>query len=336
MNKKCIIITTINSYYKTFIEQYCDFDYDIIIVGDTKTDHISYIGKNVIYIHPDNINEEVKYFSDYVPFNHYCRKNVGYLYAIKHNYDIIFDTDDDNLPLENFKQWNSLENTKLVIQPKMPNIYSLFTKKHIWPRGFPLELVNKHESINLTNYKLSPGLEIGIYQSIAVGDPDVDAIFRLTNENYNTDITFDENKSFVLNKGVYTQGNTQITFWTCKELFHLLYIPCTTSFRFCDILKMYIAQKCMWEYNKLLCYISPIVRQVRNDHNLLTDFISEYSMYTNIFNIINKIFEDIKLHGDRNDILIIYNELIKYNIVKQNEITILEQWLYEINKVNTK
>ena len=99
---------------------------------------------------------------------------------------------------------------------------------------------------------------------------------------------------------------------------------------------MYIAQKCMWEYNKLLCYISPIVRQVRNDHNLLTDFISEYPMYTNIFNIINKIFEDIKLHGDRNDILIIYSELIKYNIVKQNEITILEQWLYEINKVNTK
>lgn len=332
MTTKCIIITTINSYDKTFIDNYKDFNYDIIVVGDLKTDHNSYIDKNVIYIHPNTSDEIIKDFSNTLPFNHYCRKNIGYLYAIKHNYDIIFDTDDDNLPLDNFNDWNKLENIKLVTEPKMPNIYSMFTKKHIWPRGFPLELINKHEKIELSNCETQIISNIGIYQSIAVGDPDVDAIFRLTNQNYNANISFDENKSFVLNKNIYTQGNTQITFWTCKELFHLLYIPCTTSFRFCDILKMYVAQKCMWEYHKLLCYISPVVKQIRNDHNLMSDFVSEYPMYKNTFNIINNVFESIKLNGNRNDIMIVYKELLKYDIIEEKEILILENWLNKIQK----
>ena len=333
MAKKCIIITSINSYENTFIKNFDAFDYDIIVVGDLKTDHSTYLDKNnIIYIHPYTNDEQLQLFSNIIPFNHYSRKNVGYLYAIKHNYDVIFDTDDDNLPLDNFINWDKLENTKIITEPKMPNIYSLFTKKHIWPRGFPLELINKYEEIKFNDYVMPLNSNIGIYQSIAVGDPDVDAIFRLTNENYNKEIYFDTNKSFVLNKNIYTQGNTQITFWTCKELFHLLYIPCTTSFRFCDILKMYIAQKCMWEYDKLLCYISPIVKQIRNDHNLMTDFESEYPMYISVFKIINNIFENIKLNGNTNDIMIVYKELLIHNIVKDKEIVVLEKWLNEIQK----
>jgi hypothetical protein len=32
----------------------------------------------------------------YLPNNSYTRKNIGYLYAIQHNAEVIFDTDDDN------------------------------------------------------------------------------------------------------------------------------------------------------------------------------------------------------------------------------------------------
>ena len=328
--KKCIVITTINDYKDTSIEDFLIYDYDIIIVGDLKTPHKSYDNKNIIYIHPEKNLTNYQLFCNKLPFNHYSRKNIGYLYAIKNKYDVIFDTDDDNYPLENFKDWEKLKDTKIITEPKFPNIYSLFTDVHIWPRGFPLELINKSEEIKINDNNIIYS-NIGIYQSIANDDPDVDAIFRLTNQNYNKNIIFDEDKSFILNKNVYTQGNTQITFWICKELFHLLYIPCTVSFRFCDILKMYIAQKCMWEYNKQLCYISPIVKQKRNDHDLMKDFISEYSMYSSIFNIINRIFEDIKLNGDKEDIIIIYKKLLENNIVKEEEINILQEWINAIN-----
>ena len=329
--KKCIIITTINSYDNTSISKFLKYDYDIIIIGDKKTNNSSYIDKQVIFI--DINNNIYPQLNKILPINHYGRKNLGYMYAIEKGYDIIFDTDDDNYPLENFNDNIFLNNTKQTIidGPKFPNIYSLFTNTHIWPRGFPLELINKKEKIiqNSSNKKKK---EIGIYQGIVNGDPDVDAIFRLTNQNYNTNITFDKNKLFIINKNIYVSGNTQTTFWTCKELFHLLYIPVTVSFRFCDILRMYIAQKCMWEYDKLLCYNSPIVYQIRNDHNLITDFISEYPCYTNITFIVDNIFEHIKLNGDIKDLLIIYKELLKHNIVKDHEIIVLQEWLKYISK----
>ena len=56
-------------------------------------------------------------------------------------------------------------------------------------------------------------------------------------------------------------------------------------------------------------------------------------MYKNVFNIINTIFENIQLNGDRNDIMIVYKELLKYNIVEDKEIFILENWLNEIEKI---
>ena len=71
-----------------------------------------------------------------MPFNHYCRKNLGYLYSINNNTDIIFDTDDDNYPLNNFNSWNKfIDNSQTIVGPKFPNVMSLFTKLNIppWP-----------------------------------------------------------------------------------------------------------------------------------------------------------------------------------------------------------
>lgn len=321
---KSLIITTINPYDNTSIDKYSSTGYDIIIVGDLKTPHSTYQNKNIKYIHPDE--KIFENFSKMLPYNHYCRKNIGYLYAISKKSDTIFDTDDDNYPLNNFNTWKNVINIKTVVGPKYPNIMSLFTKKNIWARGFPLEKIQKRETIELkdTNDDIS---KIGIYQSLAEGDPDVDAIYRLTNENYNSDIVFDNNKGFILNKNIYVQGNTQATIWCDKSLFHLLYIPCTVSFRFCDILKMYIAQKCMWEYDKLFCYISPIVRQDRNDHDFMTDFKSEYSMYTSTFKIIDKLFSEISLCGNENDLVIIYKKLLEYGIVKEIELNLVQEWI---------
>jgi len=326
MNKKAIIITTINDFTNTSISKFIEYNYDIIIVGDLKTPHNTYIDKkNIIYLHPSNFNE-FNIFQELLPYNHYCRKNIGYLYALKNNYEIIFDTDDDNYPTNDFDNWDKNYDIKNIEGPKFPNMLSLFTDLNIWPRGYPLELLNKENNIKINNDNNNLS-DVCIYQSLANGDPDVDAIFRLTNKNYKNEIFFDENKMFTINKNIYVQGNTQATFWVDNKLFYLLYIPVTVSFRFCDILKMYVAQKCMWEHNKLICYMSPIVHQYRNEHNLINDFISEYPMYISILNIINNIFENIKLNGDKNDLLIIYEKLFHNNIVKELEIKLVKEWL---------
>jgi hypothetical protein len=324
-----IIITTINSYHDTCIDKYLDMSCNIIVVGDLKTPNNSYLNKDISYITSDN--KIFSNFSKMLPYNHYCRKNIGYLQSINNNSTIIFDTDDDNGPLCDITNINGfLQNSKTVYGQKFPNVLSLFTDIDIWGRGYPIELLNKKEEIKLKKSNDTDIKNIGIIQSLSDGDPDVDAIYRLTNKNYNSNITFDVNKCFILEKNVYTQGNTQSTLWINKELFFLLYIPSTVSFRFCDILKMYIAQRCMWEYNKLFCYISPIVYQDRNEHDYMNDFVSEYPMYVSILNIVNNIFDTIVLHKNKNDLMIIYKELYKNNIVKEKELDIIEEWLRNI------
>ena len=45
----------------------------------------------------DQLNSEFT-IANLLPKNHYTRKNLGYLYAIKNGADAIIDTDDDNFP----------------------------------------------------------------------------------------------------------------------------------------------------------------------------------------------------------------------------------------------
>jgi hypothetical protein len=103
---KTIIITSI--YYPT--EAVISFsemtDYRLIVVGDKKTpDNWHY--KNIDYISVVQ-QEELGYkLAKVIPYNHYCRKMLGYLKAIQNGSEFIVDADDDNIP-KNDWQFQSL------------------------------------------------------------------------------------------------------------------------------------------------------------------------------------------------------------------------------------
>ena len=124
---------------------------------------------------------------DQLPENHYTRKNLAYLFAIKSGASRIIDTDDDNFP--DIREWEKLLKSEFEIFEHTPsekisfkNIYSYFSNSDIpfWPRGFPLNLINLDESnINLTDTTKSHTKEVGLWQCMVHGDPDIDAIHRL-------------------------------------------------------------------------------------------------------------------------------------------------------------
>ena len=62
----------------------------------------------------------------------------------------------------------------------------------------------------------------------------------------------------------------------------------------------------------------------------MNDFKSEYSMYANLLDIIENIFDKIQLNGNKNDLLLIYEKLLQKNIVKELEIKLVKQWLNNI------
>lgn len=325
MNMKTTIITTINKIQDTFIDRFIDQDYICIVVGDLKTPNDSYVNQgNISYVQPEC--EVFPELSRQLPFNHYCRKNLGYLHAIKQGVPTILDTDDDNFPKGGMFNWNKLT-LKKVLGCDLPNILTHFSDDHIWSRGYPLELVNQNQLITTEEVNQNNINEVGIIQSLVDGDPDVDAIFRMTSRDYDPKFEFKKGIGFIFNKGIFSQGNTQATLWVNPELFHLLYIPTTVSFRFCDILKLYVAQRCMWEYDLEFAVTSPFFHQTRNAHDYMKDFNSEVSMYECLYDLLTDILPNIKLKGDEEDIIRVYEVLERKQITKPEEIGVLKTFV---------
>jgi hypothetical protein len=117
-----------------------------------------------------------------------------------------------------------------------------------------------------------------IINGLVENDPDVDALFRIICTHQDS-IQWDKNKSVLINNKNICVFNTQNTFWLNPELFICLLIPCSVSFRYCDILRGIINNIILKQTSNYMMYSSPNVVQNRNEHNLISDFKSEYEMY---------------------------------------------------------
>ena len=318
---KYIVITSINPITEA-IKKFAKIkDWHVLIIGDKKSNRYNY--ENLTFL---DINDQKQLnFSSFetTPINHYSRKNLGYLYAIKNNATLIYDTDDDTFPYENwiandFICQNNIESSDFI------NPFEFFTKEKCWPRGTPLSQINKS---NIYSYNKKDS-KIGVWQGIIDDDSDFDAIYRLTNNKH---IKFDKNKQISINKNCYSIFNSQSTLWN-KELNCLLYIPISVDFRFTDILRGYITQRIMWEFNYQLGFHSPNTYQIRNEHDYFKDFLGEISMYQNVPKLI-KILNDINLQGEniQNCLLKIYNTLHSNQIVKESELKNLNNWIKDYN-----
>jgi hypothetical protein len=112
---------------------------------------------------------------------------------------------------------------------------------------------------------------------LANHDPDVDAIYRLTQP---LAVNF-TSKAFttVIPKGVMCPFNSQNTVFL-EQAFWGLLLPVTTTMRVCDIWRGYWAQRLLWEIGGRLCFIPATVIQHRNVHTLQKDYIDELALYT--------------------------------------------------------
>jgi hypothetical protein len=324
--RKYIVITSIFEPTEAVIDFSRKEDYQLVVVGDKKSPS-DWQCDRVIFL---SVGQQDKSgFDLHIPYNHYCRKMFGYLYAIMNGADVIIDTDDDNIPESN---WGFPEfSGKYPLIPEnlgFINIYELYTKQKIWPRGYPLRFINKSGVI--------PGggnsqqkVEVGIWQGLANGDPDVDAVYRLTN---NRICNFENRGLRVLGKNTITPFNSQNTAFR-KELFVLLYLPSFVTFRFTDILRGLIAQPIMWLYGYYLGFTDATVMQKRNPHDYLKDFESEIPMYLWSEKIHELVSVSLSINRSIDDNLYnAYKILHKEGIVRSQELRALESWLKEYKR----
>ncbi len=326
--KSSIIITSVFPPTKAVFAFSKLQNFSIIVVGDKKSP-MAYPVSGITFLSVEKQSELGYSLNAGLPYNHYCRKNIGYLYAIQGGAEVIIDTDDDNIP---YSDWSfpSFKGDFDSLEPEMGfiNIYNLFTDQNIWPRGLPLNMVNTKPDSKKLHTKLC---NVGIWQALADGDPDVDAIYRLL---YNTPCYFNKRAPVVLGQGTISPINSQNTIFK-KELFPLLYLPSTVTFRFTDILRGFIAQPIMWLYNYSLGITQATVLQQRNPHDYMKDFESEIPCFLQSERVIEIVLANINSQFSITENLFIsYESLFKQEIVKKEELTLVEAWLKDIKDLN--
>lgn len=264
-----------------------------------------------------------------LPTDHYARKNLGYLLVASRGARYVLDTDDDNLPYPNWSH-PAFEGTFACtrINEGFVNTYSHFTNQFIWPRGLPLQEIHRKQDWR-EHLQLKPA-RIGIWQGLADGDPDVDAIYRLTRGE---PCTFDDAPPVVLDVGTCCPFNSQNTVIR-HELFALLYLPSHVSFRFTDILRGLIAQPLMWRHGYRLGFSKANVVQERNPHDYFVDFKQELPCYLHTHEIIEKVDAAISRSASLSEQLYLaYEALIAPGIVRAEEMSLLQAWLDDLYDV---
>ena len=161
-----------------------DPDLEMVVVADTKTP-LDWHAEGCTFLSVAMQKTLGLQTAALLPYKSYARKNIGYLYAISKGAKKIYETDDDNL--SDFHRVFAAKDDDVCSATLVndgvrdaQNVYAYFGRPDVWPRGFPLENINNTDGNNV----LSPAGVTKSYSPIKSylvnGDPDTDAIFRLT------------------------------------------------------------------------------------------------------------------------------------------------------------
>ncbi len=321
-----VVLTTINPPSDA-VRAWCAKDgLNVLVVGDQKTPQV-WSSDNCRFFSAAS-QKEGRYESEMakaIPWNNYARKMVGYEIAFREKADVIIDTDDDNIPKGDWSYPPFDDGEQLITDTRTEwfNVYRMFSHEHCWPRGFPLEKVSQFQGLCLGQRPT----KVGVWQGLVDGEPDVDAIFRLTHP-YPADFKFEERSPIVLDRGVWCPFNSQNTVWR-KEVFALMYLPVTVPMRCTDIIRSLVAEPIMNEKGGYqVGFTKATAVQKRNPHNLLKDFEEEIPIYLSAQKVINAVIKGLHWKNSiPRNMALAYRALIDDGIVKKEELDTLGIWL---------
>lgn len=296
----------------------------------------------------------------HLEWNHFGRKNIGYVYAIHHGAELIYDTDDDNflqtgdIPLGSLMRGMSLSSSdvkrtwpkvELSAGTKVYNpYYRSFRSEHegkevfTWPRGFPLDYIQ--DTNTFTNRaksrcgaarkdKASCGPhKVTVVQSLADNDPDVDAVYRLTRE---LPVKFAKvGYTEWIPTGVFSPFNSQAVIFS-KPAFWGLLLPVSVHGRVSDIWRSYITQRLMWDLGQSLAFAAPWVTQCRNPHSYLGDLDSELHLYARAGEFLHLLerwaLKESTLEGRIEELVI---ALYEWGIIEESDVKLSLAWIEDL------
>jgi hypothetical protein len=321
-----IVLTTIQHPTPALaaMAESCSGEWGIVAVGDINTP-ADWKHSGVEFLSVERQKDMFGTFAAMIPYRHYCRKNLGYLYALQNGAKMIIDIDDDNAPYKSFGRGLDRNVTgRLLDGTRWVNVYRQFIDDTtIWPRGLPLDEIKSTRTLS-THARSFP---CQIKHFFAHNDPDVDAIFRLTTTG---EFFFRKDTlPVVLERECWSPFNSQNTVFFA-EAFPLLYLPCHVSFRMTDIWRSFVAQAALWHHDLRVSFHAPTVEQRRNQHDLKKDLAQELIGYVNnrkIARTLSDVRRTISPGGSlENAALKLWQSLASIGMILPGEMTILREW----------
>ncbi|KAM6592672.1 hypothetical protein CsatA_000375 [Cannabis sativa] len=267
--------------------------WQVLAIGNSKTPS-DWSLKGAIFL---SLEEQAKLrfrVVDFLPYDSYVRKTVGYLFAIQHGAKKIFDADDrgevidgdlgkhfdvelvgENARQETIMQYSHENPNRTVVNP-----YIHFGQRSVWPRGLPLENVGEIEHEEF--YTEIFGGKQFIQQGISNGLPDVDSVFYFTRKSglEAFDIRFDEHAPKVaLPQGMMVPVNSFNTLYH-SSAFWALMLPVSISSMASDVLRGYWSQRMLWEIGGYVVIYPPTVH--RFDRIEAYPFSEEKDLHINV------------------------------------------------------
>ena len=200
----------------------------------------------------------------------------------QHGAQYIYDTDDDITLLDGLRGFQIDAAVSRGLMPATDNLtfnpYPHFGQESLWPRGYPLEEL-EHNTAH--DYQLCSVPQASIRQGLANGEPDVDAILRLTLRRHRDvgKVMFDAvAPRIVIPSGTFVPFNSRNTVFARDALWALI-LPVTPSDSVCDIYRSYWAQALLWLVDGHLGFYPPNVMRIRNARSVLKDLSHETRIY---------------------------------------------------------
>ncbi len=288
--KKFIVTTSINTPTKvseTFSQKE---GWQYVVAGDLQTPHEKYKQLDCIYLSPEEQEKQYSKLSNLIGWKCIQRRNFAILKAYELGADIIAIVDDDNDPLKNWGEDLLIEGEHEVknynISAPAFDPVGATSYKHLWHRGFPLELLPSRDYENTSTVKTKFHIQADFWNK----DPDVDAICRMehnpTCEFNNEDFPFTSNKLSPFNS-----QNTFITRDIVKDYFLFPHVG-----RMDDIWAAYYVTALGYK----VAYNKPSVISDRNlgnegRYSIINDMKKEYIGYENNLELVNDLNEDPSL-----------------------------------------
>ncbi len=289
---------------------------------------------NIEYL---DVNYQNRYrCSGPIGWKKFARRNISLLRAMELRPDYILTIDDDNRPHQNyFNDWYKVLSetcNRSVTNDSQDSVWHNYLRSGVledsslclYPRGFPVAFRGQERtSID----KCDPILpnEIGLYQGVSLGDPDIDAMTRIVFPEHEP--LKDIKESNYCLQHIWSPYNTQNTMFS-KVLFPLAF-TWPSAERFEDIYASFAWQQLLFN-NDMHVHIGDSMNwQIRGARNDLRDFSLEVEGYLHAHDV----WEDIRGIEAKDPIDFIRQMIVSDNEIISKEKEFLEAYLVDLYEI---